>query len=322
MSIVDDIYCAIANKNEKSWVRYHLGASQIGAPCKRAVWYALHWCTVPSSATDGRLLRLFDTGRLEEERIIANLRDVGVVIDTTQACFCDDEYPMISGSCDGIAHGFSEYPDEQILLEFKTSNTKSFKSLREKGIKEEKYQHYVQINLYLLWSGLKRALYIVTCKETDELYAEWVEFDADVANAELVKAKEILLSQKLHARCETAKSEESMPCRFCDYKGICWLKDLPMANCRTCLHCAYNPSTKKFDCCLGNCFADTPEIALDCHRYNPFVLSWMIADISDDCKDFVFVSPYGGRYDTIKIKSIDFKTVLEEEKETFDKFKR
>ena len=121
--------------------------------------------------------------------------------------FCDAEYPMISGSCDGIAHGFSEYPDEQILLEFKTSNTKSFKALREKGIKEEKYQHYVQINLYLLWSGLKRALYIVTCKETDELYAEWVEFDADVANAELAKAKEILLSQKLPARCETAKAK-------------------------------------------------------------------------------------------------------------------
>lgn len=321
MSIVDDIYCAIANKNKKSWVRRHLGASQIGTPCKRALWYALHWCSIPSSASDGRILRLFETGQLEEERIITNLKDIGVCIESTQAYYHDAEYPMISGSCDGIAYGFKEYPEERVLLEFKTSNTKSFKCLCQNGIKEEKYQHYVQINLYLLWSGLKRALYIVVCKETDELYAEWVEFDADVANKELNKAKEILLAQKLPDRIETAKSEASMPCRFCDYKDICWSQELPLANCRTCLHCGYDTENKCFGCCLGHQFVDSPEITLDCHRYNPFVLSWMVADISDDYRDFIFVSPLGGRYDTKQIKSVEFKEKFLKEKELFDSFK-
>lgn len=322
MTIVDDIYCAIAKKHQKSWIRYHLGASQIGTPCKRALWYALHWCSIPSSASDGRILRLFDTGRLEEERIIANLRDIGVCIETTQAYYHDSEHPMISGSCDGIAYGFKDYPDERVLLEFKTSNTKSFKALCQNGIKAEKYQHYVQINLYLLWSGLKRALYIVTCKETDELYAEWVEFDADVANVELDKAKAVLLSQKIPDRIETAKSEASMPCRFCDYKGVCWSKDLPLVNCRTCLHCGYDTVNKTFGCCLGNTFVDSPEVHLNCHRFNPFALAWMIGDISADCKNIVYVSPYGGRYNTAEIKSVDFESLLEQEKEQFEKFKR
>jgi hypothetical protein len=45
------------------WRREHLGGSQIGRECDRALWYGFRWATAPDF--DGRLLRLFDTGHRE-----------------------------------------------------------------------------------------------------------------------------------------------------------------------------------------------------------------------------------------------------------------
>jgi hypothetical protein len=44
--------------------RLHLGASLIGKPCERSLWYDFRWTTVAQHP--GRLLRLFETGQLEE----------------------------------------------------------------------------------------------------------------------------------------------------------------------------------------------------------------------------------------------------------------
>jgi hypothetical protein len=58
--------------------RQHLGASLIGGPCDRALWYAFRWIT--RAAQGGRMLRLFETGRLEEERLVRNLRRIGITV--------------------------------------------------------------------------------------------------------------------------------------------------------------------------------------------------------------------------------------------------
>lgn len=52
--------------------RDHLGASLIGKPCARALWYDFRWAT-PARHT-GRILRLFETGQLEEARLVRDLR--------------------------------------------------------------------------------------------------------------------------------------------------------------------------------------------------------------------------------------------------------
>ena len=52
--------------------RAHLGGSQIGNPCSRALWYQFRHAS--SQSFEGRMLRLFETGDREEERIVANLR--------------------------------------------------------------------------------------------------------------------------------------------------------------------------------------------------------------------------------------------------------
>jgi hypothetical protein len=45
------------------------------------------------------------------------------------------------------------------LLEIKTHAKKSFDELAKKGVKEAKWQHYVQMQVYLKGLNLKQALY-------------------------------------------------------------------------------------------------------------------------------------------------------------------
>jgi hypothetical protein len=74
---IDAIYQHYKEKR-KNEHRPHLGGSQIGNECSRALWYQFRHAWSPNF--EGRMLRLFETGDREEDRIVANLRAVGVTI--------------------------------------------------------------------------------------------------------------------------------------------------------------------------------------------------------------------------------------------------
>ncbi|HLT19976.1 MAG TPA: hypothetical protein VKZ96_11010, partial [Thermomicrobiales bacterium] len=58
--------------------RDHLGASLIGKSCTRALWYDFRWAT--PARHSGRILRLFETGQLEEARLVRDLRATGATV--------------------------------------------------------------------------------------------------------------------------------------------------------------------------------------------------------------------------------------------------
>lgn len=58
--------------------RGHLGASQIGTACIRASWYAFRWAYREKHT--GRILRLFNRGHEEEDRIYRWLRATGLEV--------------------------------------------------------------------------------------------------------------------------------------------------------------------------------------------------------------------------------------------------
>ena len=74
---VSAIYTAYEAAAETGW-RAHLGASLIGTPCERAIWYSFRWAS--RARHTGRLLRLFETGNLAEARFVADLRRIGVTV--------------------------------------------------------------------------------------------------------------------------------------------------------------------------------------------------------------------------------------------------
>src|SRR6056300_262007 len=60
--------------------RPHLGASVIGHSCDRYLWLTFRWAKQQDFPR--RILRLFETGNLEETRIAKELKGIGVVLHT------------------------------------------------------------------------------------------------------------------------------------------------------------------------------------------------------------------------------------------------
>lgn len=55
--------------------RNHLGASELGEPCWRKLWYSFRW--VKEEKFDGRMLRLFNVGHSAEPRFVSYLKGIG-----------------------------------------------------------------------------------------------------------------------------------------------------------------------------------------------------------------------------------------------------
>ena len=255
---VDLIYSTYTN----SPPRPHLGASQIGSQCERALWYSYHHCKLP--AFSGRMLRLFETGKREEERIIRELRRAGVYVcdlgnDGNQIRF-EMFGGRFAGSIDGMVVGIPEAPKTPHLLEIKTANDKSYKQMLKHGVEHSKPLHFAQMMVYMGAVGLKRALYIVVNKNTDEIYSERIEFHKPTYDLLINKAERIVTSDAPLERFE------SFECKWCEYQKICEWEEMPAINCRTCAH-------------WGRC--ETEEVC-ERHIFNPHLIHSEAVDASEE----------------------------------------
>lgn len=215
--------------------REHLGASLIGHECDRYLWLTFRWAKTP--AFDGRMLRLFDTGKREEERVYAELRGIGVNLHTEdegKQITCRDATGHFGGSVDGVGRNFPEAPKTWAVLEVKTHNTKSFKDLKDKGVQASKPRHYAQMTVYMGLLDLERAMYYAVCKETDEIYTEWVHFDPDHFAALLERAKGIIDAREPPAKL--SEDPAHWQCKTCDFYTLCHEGRAAETNCRTCCH--------------------------------------------------------------------------------------
>lgn len=226
-----------AYRGEDSPFRKHLGASVLGTECGRAVWYGFRWATVPHF--DARMLRLFNRGHLEEARFIAMLLTIGVQVwqqdENGKQFRISGVGGHFGGSGDGIGMGIPDLPpDLAALLEFKTHNDNSFKELSAKGVREAKFEHYVQMQTYMRKMGLTVALYMAVNKNNDEIWAELVYLDPAFADQFIDRARVIILAKEPPSKI--GKSVAWFGCKWCDHKTVCHLGGAPARNCRTCVH--------------------------------------------------------------------------------------
>ena len=222
-----------------SGFRPHLGASLIGKDCERALWFDFRWTT--RRQHPGRLLRLFETGQLEEARLVRNLRSTGATVlevdpETGRQIRVEAHGGHFGGSLDGIALGLLEAPKTWHVLEFKTHSAKSFKELVAKGVRESKPQHFAQMQIYLHLTGLTRAMYLAVCKDTDELHVERIEHDPLVAQGLLDKAQRVIQASLPPDRI--SNDPAWYLCRWCEHAQVCHGQTAAEINCRTCLHSA------------------------------------------------------------------------------------
>ena len=238
-SLTRDAIFAAYEAQAGSGFRPHLGASLIGKECERALWFDFRWTT--RRQHPGRLLRLFETGHLEEARLVRNLRSTGATVlevdpETGRQIRVEAHGGHFGGSLDGIALGLLEAPKTWHVLEFKTHSAKSFKELVAKGVRESKPQHFAQMQIYLHLTGLTRAMYLAVCKNTDELHAERIEHDPLVAQGLLDKAQRVIQASLPPDRI--SNDPAWYLCRWCEHAPVCHGQTAAEINCRTCLHSA------------------------------------------------------------------------------------
>jgi hypothetical protein len=216
--------------------RNHLGASLIGRECSRELWYTFHWCTL--TKFDGRMLRLFNRGHLEEPRMVALLMIIGCKVwqvnNDGKQFRISGHRGHFGGSLDAVVMGVPDLDlTLPVLAEFKTHGDKSFTKLVAEGVMAAKWEHFIQMQIYMGKNNLNWALYGAVNKNTDALHMEIIQFDPIHYQKYLDRSIMIVDSTVPPPRIGTTPG--FFKCKFCDHIKLCHLDMLPVKNCRTCV---------------------------------------------------------------------------------------
>jgi hypothetical protein len=217
--------------------RPYLGGSQIGDSCERKLWYSHRWAF--SEKFEGRMLRLFETGQREEDRVVLNLKQIGCTVyandpATGQQFRYKDHGGHYSGGLDGVLKDLPDAPKTWHLLEVKTHNTKSFNALKKHGVEKSKPTHFAQMQSYMKMASLKRAVYVAVHKDTDAIYIERVKYSATEAKA--IQKKALRIIQAKTPPEKLSQDEDYFECRWCAAKELCHGDGVADVSCRTCVH--------------------------------------------------------------------------------------
>lgn len=217
--------------------RSHLGASLIGRDCPREVWYRFRW--VKKAKFSGRMLRLFNRGHLEESRFVALLLMIDCEVwqyDNNGKQFrVSSANGHFGGSLDSVLRGCPDLdPAVPILGEYKTHNQKSFDALMKEGVRQSKFEHFIQSQIYMKGQSLSWALYTAINKNNDALYMELIPFDREQADMYWDRAH--ILIQSTTPPQKINESPGWFKCKMCDLNSICHFNGEVERNCRTCTY--------------------------------------------------------------------------------------
>lgn len=253
-------------------LRPHLGASQIGKPCERELWFTFRWAK--RADFDGRMLRLFRRGQREEEEFAGLLRDIGCQVyasdhDGRQWTFHRGHF---GGSMDGAVIGLPDAPKKWHVVEMKTHGASSFNRLEKLGVAAAKPEHCAQMQCYMAMTGMTRALYMAVCKDDDRLHLERIDFDEAEAARLMAKAARIIAAPAPPPG--VSERADWWECKRCVYSGCCHDEDVPLPTCRSCAH--VTPTADGQWLCERHGHAlDVPAQKAACHehRYIPALLA-------------------------------------------------
>ncbi len=268
MSVVGGMVHHHYRATAKDWRRDHLGASVIGHECDRWLWLSFRWAA--SENHDGRMLRLFRRGEREESWILDDLQAIGVEAVALQQLVSG--WGHLGGSCDAVVIGVPEDSETRHVAEFKTFSKKSFDRLFDNGVRREKWQHFVQMQLYMLGLNVTKALYVAVCKDDDRIHTEIVAFEPKVASEARARAERIVDAELPPERLDAgappcvlvSRDGDRYPCRFFD---LCHGTALPAPSCRTCVSSTPRPD--------GSWHCDYWDNDLDGYEQRVGCASWL-----------------------------------------------
>lgn len=223
--------CCTDWKDETNRARGHLGASVIGRECPRSAALSYRGASPDAAAGNGRMVRLFNRGHIEEARLAACLRVAGFQLKLISKGGGQISYK--TGDLQGSVDGVIRLQDGSLaVLEFKTMNRKTWDKLEKDG--QIKPEHLAQMQCGMHGLGLKQAMYLASCKDTDAIQIYLVDYDGEPT--EFLN----LAADITHGLIPPKLADTDFRCKFCDHKAFCHGGADPIISCRTCVHASFN----------------------------------------------------------------------------------
>lgn len=227
--------------------RPHLGASQIGHPCARALWYGFRWALRRVVSARGH--RAIADGHRGEVVMAEWLRAIpGVELWTDdpeqpgrQIGF-SDHAGHFGGSLDGVIVGLVQAPKTPHVWESKVCNETKFRKLvkliAEKGEKNALAEwdevYFAQAQVYMRYLGLTRHYLTVCTPGNREMVGCRTEFQQKVADRYVARAKAIVVANRPPDKIN--EDPGWWQCKYCDFHALCHGLKLPDPSCRTCAY--------------------------------------------------------------------------------------
>lgn len=209
--------------NFEDKTKKRIGASEIGTSCERALYYSFN--KFPKNENSSRLTRLFNRGKLEEARIFAYLKLMGLNPIATdeeyRQFYFEDFNGAFSGHCDGK---IKLSDNEEILLEMKTMNDKSYLETTRSGVFISKPQYYSQVQIYMGYLNLQQTLFVAVNKNTDDIYFQLISFDKLHFEGLKSKAQRIIECEDIDTLFRDSKLPSYFKCKWCAYNNVCYKK--------------------------------------------------------------------------------------------------
>ena len=238
MPTVDAIWAAYEANARPQFDGYGIAASAIGRECDRELFYTLRWAS-PAEKLTGRKLRIFARGNMEEQRVLDDLRMVGLeVLDhddmTGKQWTFSRARGWLRGKADGKISGVIEAPKAEHVLEIKSLKAADWRAIIRHGLLKAKPEHWHQLHEGMAGLGIARGLYVGVNKDTEEILTERLRLDGEVAARS--EARVLRIVDATDAPSRIADKPEAFACRFCNHVATCHGATLPRRNCRTCIH--------------------------------------------------------------------------------------
>lgn len=213
-SIIDEYI----TKNPDHELRQYIGASSIGSPCERKLWYGYNG--VLGADNEPVMQRTFDIGKSLESLVLNYLENAGCVLErrSPQLFYRHPDIPELQGHADAVWYINSD-PPKRAILEVKTARDSSFNVFVRKGLEQWYPVYYAQVQAYMGMSGIHEAYVIAINKDTSALHDEYVRFDELAYDMLCYKALRII--DALEPPAKINQNSSFFMCRNCQYKKVC-----------------------------------------------------------------------------------------------------
>lgn len=225
-SIIHQINNTLREEIANEPKRNYIGASAIGHPCSRKIWYEFNG--YDGEPISEKLKFTFDIGKIIEKRILDYFDlylDGHNFVDYNNNEFQDKTIKKFQGTCDAVIRIITIEPDikgsfsQLIILEIKTANNASFNKFKKDGLKIWNEQYYAQCQSYMGMSDIHQSILLAINKDTSEMHEEWIEYDDIYYQMLKQKAKDIIEAKEAPRRINN--SPLFYICHMCKFKNIC-----------------------------------------------------------------------------------------------------